>query len=148
MGMYTELVLKCEVVDDLPESVKAVLEFLFNGGKEPAEIPAHDFFKCGRWRMIGKCSSYYHTPFALSRFSDGHIFSRSDLKNYDNEIEKFLAWVRPYLDVSEWQDVIGWTWYEKAEEPTLIHANPGHHAPPQSGGSVHGVVGSLNQEET
>ena len=28
------------------------------------------------------------------------------------------------------------------------NANPGHHAPPQSGGSVHGVVGSLNQEET
>lgn len=128
MGMYTELVLKCEVVDDIPATVKAMLEFLFNDGQEPTELPDHEFFKCERWRSIGKCSSYYHTPFALSRFSEGYIFSRSDLKNYDGEIEKFLAWVRPYLDVPEWRDVIGWTWYEEAEAPTLIHANAEHHA--------------------
>ncbi|HMP91126.1 MAG TPA: hypothetical protein PJ991_13060 [Kiritimatiellia bacterium] len=123
MGMYTELVLKCEVRDNIEDNVRAVLEFLFNDGPEPKETPDHEFFSCDRWQMIGRCSSYYHVPFALSKYSEGHIFSRSDLKNYDNEIEKFISWIRPYLDLGRGSSVIGWSWCEEDESPTFIHAN-------------------------
>ena len=121
MGMYTEFVLKCEVKDNLPDNVLSVLNFLFNWEDEPNElmIPKHPFFKCQRWRMIGHCSSYYHVPFVSSRFADGYIFSRSDHKNYDGEIDKFLDWIRPYI--AEFPGhCIGWSWYEEEDVPTLI----------------------------
>lgn len=120
MGMYTELVLKAEVKDDAPESVKAILGFLFNGEDRPTVTPEHPFFSCERWSMIGRCSSYYHVPWNASAYREAYIFSRSDLKNYEGEIEKFLDWVRPYF-VQESDQCIGWSWYEESESPTLIY---------------------------
>lgn len=118
MGMYTELVLKCEVKSNIPPVVTSILEYLFNGGEHPEELPHDEFFLCPRWHMIGRCNSYYHHPAALSSFVDGYLFSRSDLKNYDNEIQKFLNWVAQYLDND---GVIGWVWYEEEEKPSLIY---------------------------
>lgn len=126
MGMYTELVLKAEIKNDVPDQVHAVLRHLFSGGDEPATLPDHQLFRKPRWSLIGRGNSFYHTPFAVSRYEDplhpggkgGYIFSRSDLKNYDGEIEAFLDWVNPYLEHMP-GDCIGWTWYEEAEAPTL-----------------------------
>ena len=81
--MYTELVLKCEIKKDTPVEARCILEFLFGTGDDiPKEIiiPNHPFFKCERWSTIGRCSSYYHTPFPLSEFKEDYIFSRSDFK--------------------------------------------------------------------
>lgn len=119
MGMYTELVLKAKVVDEVPQDVDAVLRHLFGEGDRPEVLPEHEFFKCGMWDMVGRCSSYYHTPFALSRYSEGYIFSRSDLKNYDSEIRKFIDWITPYLRALD-GDCIGWSWYEECDAPTLL----------------------------
>jgi hypothetical protein len=119
MGMYTELVLKAEIEEDAPKQVHDVLNFLFNGAEEPKEKPEHDFFTKERWTMIGRCCSFYHTPFSLSKYSEGHIFSRSDLKNYNGEIEAFIDWLRPYINEFEGH-CIGWTWYEEYDVPTLL----------------------------
>lgn len=126
MGMYTELVLKCEISEDIDKQVEDVLQFLFNGGSKPTELPAHPFFSTGRWEFIGSCSSFYHTPFALSRYyrpdsqkGGGYVFSRSDLKNYGREIEEFLDWIMPYI--SEHVGMcIGWKWYEDWDKPELL----------------------------
>ena len=77
--------------------------------------------------MVGQCSSFYHIPFATSRYANpnspekkgGYVFSRSDLKNYGGEIAKFLDWVDPYVDELPGK-CIGWTWYEEEDQPTLI----------------------------
>lgn len=124
MGMYTELVIKCSIKEDAPQVVINVLDKLFNGvGNEILNLPDHEFFRCDRWRHIGSWSSYYHTPFALSKFEhdeiSSHLFSRSDLKNYNNEISKFIDWLMPYVD-EEVGQCIGWTWYEEKRIPTLI----------------------------
>ena len=119
MGMYTELVLKAEVKRDLPQDVEAVLQHLFNGNDAPDVLPSHPFFECDRWGHVGTCSSYYHIPFAMSNYSEGYIFSRSDLKNYGGEIEKFIDWLTPYLNEFKGY-CIGWTWYEEADKPTLL----------------------------
>jgi len=129
MGMYTELVLKCQIKDDLPADVRSVLKYLFKGGDKPlAVLPDHEFFKCPRWDFIGQGSSFYHHPAALSDYWTGHgdddnrggyLFSRSDLKNYDNEIEKFIDWLRPYIDEND-EQCIGWSWYEEEDQPTLL----------------------------
>ena len=125
MGMYTELVLKCEISADSPQSVKAIIKHMFAGGDEPGEIPEHDFFKCDRWKCVGAMSSFYHHPAVVNSvpefdYTDSfYVFSRSDLKNYDDEISKFVDWVTPYIEGSG--DIcIGWSWYEEDEKPELI----------------------------
>lgn len=126
MGMYTELVLKCRIVDRVPDAVEEVLQHMFNGKEMARAWPAE--LSADRMPCIGSCSSFYHTPFALSKYSNegtnpsgkgGYIFSRSDLKNYGGEIEQFLDWLRPYME-DDPGSCIGWQWYEEDEVPTLI----------------------------
>lgn len=125
MGMYTELVLKCRIKNESPAAVKEVIDYLFSDGDLPKEIPEHEFFKCDRWNSIGSCASFYHHPEVVNSvpkfdYTDSnYIFSRSDLKNYDDEISKFVDWIAPYVE--GYGDVcIGWSWYEEDEKPTLI----------------------------
>lgn len=120
MGMYTELVLKCEVQHFLPKDVEDILNFLFNSRDVPEELPKHPFFECDRWRHIGNRSSYYHIPWCHSKYSENYIFCRCDLKDYDKEIELFLDWLSPYLYCPVGA-CIGWTWYEEDDVPTLIY---------------------------
>jgi hypothetical protein len=127
MGMYTELVFKAQILDDIPDQAYAVLQHLFNGGELPRDLPNHPLFQCSRWNSIGSGCSFYHVPFSLSRYDhpnrpkekDGYIFSRSDLKNYEQEIDKFLDWVNPYIDATLGA-CIGWIWYEEDDRPTLV----------------------------
>ncbi len=127
MGMYTELVFKASIRADIPDPVHAVLRHLFADGDRPSALPDHPLFQCSRWGQIGRGSSFYHTPFALSQYDnpndpgakDGYIFSRSDLKNYEQEIAHFLDWVDPYIDEMP-GFCIGWAWYEEADQPTLV----------------------------
>lgn len=62
MGMYTELVLKCQIKVDAPVDVKAIIAHMFRGEKEPEKLPQHKFFSLPRWNFIGSCSSFYHHP--------------------------------------------------------------------------------------
>lgn len=130
MGMYTELVLKCEISAEAPKVVKDVLLHMFGGKPRPDDLPDHDFFKCHRWDFLGSCSSFYHHPDVINsipafEFTDCfYIFSRSDIKNYDSEIEKFVEWVTPYIEGAG-EVCIGWKWYEEEEKPTLIIINKG-----------------------
>lgn len=127
MGMYTELVLKCRIKEDTSQEVLTVLHYLFKNRLVGATPLDHPFFKAPRWTMIGNSSSFYHHPEAVSDLYEFdqpnrgvYIFSRSDLKNYDNEIALFLDWINPYLDHMP-GECIGWTWYEEEEQPTLIY---------------------------
>lgn len=125
MGMYTELVLKCQIKEDAPADVKSVIAHMFCGDDAPEKLPDHPFFGLTRWNFIGSCSSFYHHPEAVNscpKFDyteSQYIFSRSDIKNYDGEIESFIDWLKPYIDAPEGQ-CIGWSWYEEEQQPTLI----------------------------
>lgn len=120
MGMYTELIIKCEIKKNLPSEVLEILNYLFGNTEDlPMHLPDHEFFACSRWSCIGRCYSYYHHPRVVNSFVEGYLFSRSDLKNYEDEIEKFIDWIKPYVDEFKGK-CIGWSWYEEADEPTLI----------------------------
>jgi hypothetical protein len=90
----------------------------------PKKLPKHEFFSKERWEMIGKCCSYYFTPFSTTelRFDNisksYYIISRSDLKNYDGEIEAFFDWIMPYIANRE-GSFIGYSRYEEDETPTI-----------------------------
>lgn len=125
MGMYTEVLVKTSLREDLPKETLAVLDYMFGHkhGAQPEVLPDHPFFQLPRWDAIGKCSSYYHHPQAVNSIvkceSGWYIFSRSDFKNYSGEVEAFFDWFAPLTDVPEGQ-CIGYSWYEEDKIPTLI----------------------------
>jgi hypothetical protein len=127
MGMYTEVVVKVNLANTITDSELSVIKYLFDNGEKPEVLPDHPFFSCPRWHFIGQCSSYYHHPAAVNSLyasegdpNDYYLFSRSDLKNYDNEISLFFDWIAP-LTTSNPGDVLGYSWYEEDKEPTLMY---------------------------
>lgn len=125
MGMYTEIFINCEIERSSSPQILNVLRYMFGDGEKPSkeELPLHALFMCDRWECIGKMSSYYFVPEAVSKFHDDwqggkFIVSRSDLKNYDSEIEKFFEWIMPYIDAPDGQ-FIGYSRYEEDDVPKL-----------------------------
>ncbi len=123
MGMYTEILIKEKVKEEIPNEVYDVLNYIFNNNGEmpmPEELPEHEFFNTPRWQQIGCSNSYCHIPWADSKFSDNYIFSHIGLKNYNKEIQLFFDWVNPYLEAYE-GECIGYYWYEEDRTPTLVY---------------------------
>lgn len=125
MGMYTEINICFDLIENAPKDVVAILHYLIDRTTIPfIPLPEHDFFKCDRWDMIA-CSDSYYFDGSTNRkivFDDisktWKINIRANLKNYDSEIEKFLDWLEPYIDT---KGFIGYTRYEESEDPTLIY---------------------------
>ena len=141
MGMYTEILIKANIRTDISPADRAALDYLFghtdpdvegvlDNTPAPAMLPDHRFFETTRWDSIGSCSSYYHIPKAVNFWEvcgsaiapRQYLFSRSDLKNYDGEIEAFWDWFRPLVRDYGVRECIGWQWYEEADAPTLIYS--------------------------
>lgn len=126
MGMYTELYLCCNIKKDLPEEALEVLQYLFDQGPEPKLLPLHPYFVTERWDHIGNSSSYYFVPrfvrdFKQSSIEDRYcLITRCDLKNYNREIEYFLAWLHPYIYAKQ-EDHLGHIRYEEGPKPTLLY---------------------------
>lgn len=123
MGMYTEIVIKADINSKKISALDmAVLNYLFNEGEQPEVLPDHVFFSLSRWSQIGQMSSFYHHPRVVNSISDDgeYIFSRSDIKNYDGEIEAFFQWFAPLTTAPEGK-CIGYKWHEEDDAPTLIY---------------------------
>lgn len=121
MGMYTEILVKVEIVDSATDIDKAVLHYLFgDSDEEPSQLPDHEFFTKNRWSCIGRSSSYYHIPESTSVIADDeYIFSRSDFKNYGGEADAFFEWLRG-VAIPATGECYGWIWYEEDDAPTLV----------------------------
>lgn len=128
MGMYTELVFGARLQPDLPQKVEKALKYMVRGtGKEPEELPDHEFFQSERWARLFHCGSYYfgiHRPHAIMEWDDisnsYSLSTRSSIKNYDKEIDKFLDWVKPYVNQgSGTRGMFAMVCYEEDEAPTL-----------------------------
>jgi hypothetical protein len=128
MGMFTEIYINCPFKKNIPNDVINILKYMFDDSeneKKPTELPDHQFFSLDYWEDIGKSDSYYGTPFTRSifRFDDiskkYYLTYRSDLKNYDNEIDNFFDWIMPYVDARPGQ-FIGYKRYETDNSTTLF----------------------------
>ena len=124
MGMYTEFYV-CARVLNKPEIV-ASLQTMLSGAPSDSVSETHSLFSTPRWRWLFSCSSYYFVPRSTHLFDYDDIgkywvlIVRSDLKNYDGEIEKFFDWIRPHLEADE-NVMIGYSRYEKSREPTIYY---------------------------
>lgn len=125
MGMYTELVLSTEIKDD-PEVI-AILKYMGGVTDTQPPLPSHPLFETPRWRSLFRCCSHYFVPTIVFHleFNDiakaWSLITRSDLKNYNNEIEKFVDWISPYLDDHRGQ-MFGYSRYEETDVPTILYA--------------------------
>lgn len=137
MGMYTEIRVSCTVRADGDALEALKLMFAWDdaaamdrwyeqhGGCDvAARLASHPLFRCERWLAIGHgMSAYFDTDpkSSMVQLENGtwRIESVSNLKNYDDEIEKFFDWLRPMV-VGEPGQVIGSSQYEEADEPTEV----------------------------
>ncbi|MEK4122066.1 hypothetical protein [Lysinibacillus sp. FSL K6-0102] len=127
MGMYTELVLSIELNEDVPSEVINTLKFMMNRYSDEDHVtpPDHKLFKVSnRWRYMLNSWSYYFDGFSNSALQYDSIINsyflviKCNLKNYENEIELFLDWIKGYSKTSGF---VGYSRYEEDTEPTLIY---------------------------
>ena len=121
MGMYTELLLKCEVNEKKMHGADLdYFRFITGQTKEcPQNFPDHEFFTKDRCKFMFTHSSFYHHPSPIMSYCDGYLFCRIDIKNYEGEIEAFLDWILPVIAMNGY-DTQGWIWPEYADNPTLL----------------------------
>lgn len=131
MGMYTEIYVNVDLIETVPANVIAVLKAMCRDGNEDDLKPFP-----ARWAYLFNSGSYYtpNTSCANLTFDDiskqWSLLGKGDIKNYENEIEQFFAWIAPYVD-AEPGAFIGYSRYEQALVPTL-HLKPEHAPVPQA----------------
>lgn len=127
MGMYTELHLGVAIKDD-PIVVKILKDMSTQGASSVKGRLDHPFFKTPRCDAIGWCDSYYfdsqsYITFIYDEIANCWFLTTTfNLKNYDDEIQKFLDWLCPYI-LSE--GYIGTFMYEEWEHPNFIYKRNG-----------------------
>lgn len=126
MGMYTELHFNAELLPETPAHIIETLEYMLDNSKPIPTMLDHELFSASRWSYMLKCDSYYfdadtHSTLRFDDISDSYFLCiRCNLKNYDQEISKFISWIMPFID-AEPGDFIGFYRYEESNEPTLIY---------------------------
>lgn len=137
MGHYTRVRFASVLRSDTPVDVVDLLSAVAAGDWSRAEeiVPQHEFFKAERWDALLR--GRYAAPrwpeadgkLTFDRNADGSysLAFHSSTKNYDDEVDKFVAWIGPYV-ASPPGEVLGE--YEREPEyppipPTLLVAQLG-----------------------
>lgn len=125
MGMYTELLFKAELKRDVPQHAVDTLRYLVGDSDEQDFPKDHEFFDGDRWDIVLRGGSAYFCTGATKLWFDNisnrwYLAANSSIKNYDRDIEKFLAWISPYVEDSYPGGFLGYKMYEEDERPTLI----------------------------
>ena len=126
MGMYTELIFGANLKKDTPKNVIEALKYMTGEKKEkPDNFPLPD----GRCEWLFQGSSYYFgvsrpvSKIMLGDIGGNWILStRSNIKNYEGEIETFLKWIKPYIDSgSGKRDMYAIVTHEQHNSPTIYY---------------------------
>lgn len=125
MGMYTELNIGVAFEKDTPNNVINILKCMLGEGESVRyELPDRPLFKTARWHFMLVSDSYYFDGQTDSSLHYDDISNqyylnvRCNLKNYDDEIAKFMDFIQPHLDT---HGFLGYTRYEEFDNPTLIY---------------------------
>jgi len=129
MGMYTELIFGAELKKETPEQVINALKYIIG---ELEDKPNDFTLPKGRYENVLRSSSYYFgISKSLSKIwfdeisKSWKISSRSNIKNYENEIEMFLEWIKPHIKRgSGAKNIYAITIYEEDFEPTIYYLHP------------------------
>ena len=126
MGMYTELIFGADLKQDTPENVIEALKYMIGDTEEkPTNFPLPD----GRCEWLFKGASYYfgvNRPVSKMWFDDisknWALSTRSNITNYEGEIEAFLKWIKPYINSgSGYHNMYAIVIYEEAKTPDIYY---------------------------
>lgn len=128
MGMYTHLVLNANLKEDTPKEVIDTLLYLSYQTEACPIDEAHALYGAKRIRMVMCGDSYSfdgdtHYNFYFDETAEEWALTiNSNIKNYDEEYQKFLEYICPYI-TDDWHDkkFLGFIRHEEAEHPTLIY---------------------------
>lgn len=129
MGMYTEFHFNVELKKDTPLEVLRILRFMTGQesfSSEELSLPDHYLFTLDRWKYMLRTDSYYFPAQTFSKlyldksFNTYYLNIRCNLKNYNQEIQHFIDWIKPYLQADE-GDFLGFYRYEESNTPTLLN---------------------------
>lgn len=131
MSMYTEFHFNVELKQEgQPWIVRKTLEFMLADLSGKADLnfipPEHPLFETPGWRYMLIRDSYYFDADTYSTLRwDGisksyYLCIRCNLKNYGQEIQKFIDWIMPYIDAPD-GEFLGFYRYEESQDPTLVH---------------------------
>jgi hypothetical protein len=123
--MYTELILGAQLRSDTPVAVAEKLTKMVNDPEETLpdddQNPLH-----GASYYFGVSRS--HATIVFDDISKGLIVeARANIKNYGDEIEHFLEWLRPHVDSgSGSREFFAIVTYEEQATPTIwyLHETP------------------------
>lgn len=126
MGMYTELIFGADLKKDTPTEVIEALKYMIGETEEkPTNFPLPD----GRCEWLFQGASYYFgvsSPVSkmwYDKIGGNWILStRSNIKNYDGEIEAFLEWIEPHINGgSGYNNMYAIVTYEEAKTPKIYY---------------------------
>lgn len=127
MGMYTDFCFDAQLKANTPNEV---ISFLQEWKRNPQDIrqytalPEHELFRTPRWWMLGFCCSAYFDAIPHFKLEENLgqwvINIRCNLKNYDDEIDLFVEWIKQYVDAGPVQ-FLGFKRYEEETAPTLFY---------------------------
>jgi len=124
--MYTELIFGADLKTDTPENIIEALKYMIG---DTADKPKDFPLPKGRceWLFRG-CSYYFGVNEPISKMwhedvCDRWVIStRSSIKNYENEIESFLEWIKPYIESgSGARDMYAIVTYEESDTPNIYY---------------------------
>jgi len=121
--MYTELIFGAELKTETPIEVINTLKYMVGDIDEPTNI----LYKENRNPLMG--SSYYfgvNRPVSKMYYDEISkawvLSSRANIKNYNDEIEKFLGWIKPFINSGSGnRDMYAIVIYEEQDTPTIYY---------------------------
>jgi hypothetical protein len=132
MGMYTQLITSIRLVRDVPdEVVHAIQQMLAIPNKAEDVLIDDPLFKTDRWRIMLTCGSVMFPGQLRARFEKCSVVgwqlaTMSQFKNYDEEVDKFIDWIAPYVRPGSRSMLMHWyeedpapsvhSWYDEDEE--------------------------------
>ena len=128
MGMYTEVIFGAGLKEGLPETIVSAIKKMIAGEDLGESAPDHPFFRAERTWLLRSSGSHYFPGTVEPKFwfddiaNQWCLYFRTNIKNYDSEIEKFLDWIKPYIKdgVGE-RNFYAVVTYEEASEPTIFY---------------------------
>jgi hypothetical protein len=126
MGMYTELIFGASLKKETPTQVIDALKYI-NGEIEekPKDFPLPE----GRCEWMFRSGSYYFgiSDGVTKLWQDDQtkrwlLCARFNIKNYEDEIDTFLNWIKPYIESGSGnREMYAIKMYEEQDEPTIYY---------------------------
>ena len=129
--MYTELIFEAELSKDTP---KALIDAFTTVSRKDTGIEvtsnkleiSNFIDKFDLNMLVNSCSAYFAAQQSFfnmyyDKYSDTYgIFIRSDLKNYEQQINEFLEFIKPYVVRGcGSNNIYAYVLYELDEQPTI-----------------------------